>query len=207
MAQYCPVINLARALATIGAIALAVSGAACAEEGGKRADEESTSIAPTTPIATSTATTTSADAPAVAVTAVDYRFEGLPSAATPGTQMILSNRSVAELHELVALRIPDSERRPVSELVQLAENELDSIFGSGPPATVIVAPPGQSGIPVVGNGALTEAGRYAILCFIPTGADPQEYMRAIQAGSDGPPQVAGGPPHVVRGMFAELPIR
>jgi hypothetical protein len=44
------------------------------------------------------------------------------------------------------------------------------------------------------------------VCFIPTGADPQEYLTAAQEATDGPPQVEGGPPHVVHGMFAEFTV-
>jgi hypothetical protein len=141
------------------------------------------------------------------VVAVDYAFQGLPSTITPSSTLTLTNRAATELHELVALRIPDSERRPVAELVRLPEREIEAIFGTAPPATVILAPPGQPGQAVVGDGKITEAGRYAIVCFIPTGADPQEYMRAAQANPEGPPQVAGGPPHVAQGMFAELIVR
>ena len=73
-------------------------------------------------------------------------------------------------------------------------------------ATVLLAPPGSDEvITAVGNGILLEPGRYAIVCAIPTGADPQEYLTAA-ATSEGPPQVAGGPPHFTQGMFAELTV-
>lgn len=49
-------------------------------------------------------------------------------------------------------------------------------------------------------------GRYAVVCFIPTGADPQAYLEAAQT-SDGPPQVAGGEPNVAKGMFAEVVVK
>ncbi len=71
---------------------------------------------------------------------------------------------------------------------------------------MIVAPPGEAGFPVVGDGSLTEPGRYAIMCFIPIGADPAEYLAAAQAATSEPPQVAGGPPHFTAGMFAELTV-
>ncbi len=32
--------------------------------------------------------------------------------------------------------------------------------------------PGEEGMPVVGDGTVTEPGRYAVVCFIPVGADP-----------------------------------
>jgi hypothetical protein len=52
---------------------------------------------------------------------------------------------------------------------------------------------------------LAEPGRYLLLCAIPTGADVQEYLDAA-ATSDGPPQVGGGPPHLVNGMVDDLVV-
>lgn len=140
------------------------------------------------------------------VTAVDYSFEGLPDEVDAGTRVVLENASTRELHEFVAIRIPDSETRPVSELVQLPESEIDALFGSTEPATVLLAPPGGEMIAAVGDGTLSEPGRYAVVCFIPTGADPQAYLDAARAGGEGPPDVPGGAPHVANGMFAELEV-
>jgi hypothetical protein len=59
----------------------------------------------------------------------------------------------------------------------------------------------------VGDGTLTEPGRYVLMCFIPTGADPDEYLSAAAASEgEAPTGVAGGPPHVVNGMYAELHV-
>ncbi len=44
------------------------------------------------------------------------------------------------------------------------------------------------------------------MCFIPTGVDPQEYLRVAAETEEGPPQVEGGPPHFVQGMHAELTV-
>ena len=58
-----------------------------------------------------------------------------------------------------------------------------------------------------GDGTLTEPGRYLVLCAIPTGADPGEYLAAAAASEGGPPEgVAGGPPHFVNGMWAEVTV-
>ena len=137
------------------------------------------------------------------VEAVDYAFQGLPDEVPAGTKLSFTNSSEAELHELVAMRLPDSETRSVPELLALPEEELMRLF-PGPPATVLLAAPGGETIQAVGDGTLSEPGRYAILCFIPTGADPAAYLE--QAGPDGPPEVEGGPPHVAHGMFAELVV-
>lgn len=101
------------------------------------------------------------------------------------------------------MRLPDDETRSVEELLALPEEELMALF-PGPPATVLMAPPGGEQVAAVGDGTLSEPGRYALVCFIPTGADPVAFME--QAGPDGPPEVDGGPPHIVHGMHAELVV-
>lgn len=142
------------------------------------------------------------------VTAADYSFQNLPSSVDAGTTLKLKNSSTKELHEMVVIRIPDSEQRPVSELLKLPESQQDAIFGGAEPAMVLIAPPGGGEtIKAVGDGKLTEKGRYAVTCFIPTGADPQAYLQAAQAASDGPPDVAGGPPHVTKGMYGEITVK
>jgi len=142
------------------------------------------------------------------VTAADYSFKDLPSSVDAGTELKLKNSSTKELHEMVVVRIPDAEKRPVADLVKLPEAQRDAIFGGGPPAMVLIAPPGGGEmIKAVGDGKLAEKGRYAVICSIPTGADPAAYLKAAQAGGDGPPQVAGGPPHLVQGMFGEITVK
>ena len=140
------------------------------------------------------------------VTAADYSFQNLPKEVDAGTEFKLTNSSTKELHEMVVIRIPDTERRPVADLVKLPEAQQESIFGGAKPAMVLLAPPGRGEmIKAVGDGKLTEKGRYAVICSIPTGADPQAYLNAPP--SDGPPQVAGGPPHLVQGMFGEITVK
>jgi uncharacterized cupredoxin-like copper-binding protein len=140
------------------------------------------------------------------VTAADYSFKNLPKEVDAGTEFTLKNSSTKELHEMIVIRIPDEEKRPVSQLVTLPEAQQDAIFGGGEPAMVLLAPPGGGEmIKAVGDGKLTQKGRYAVLCFIPTGADPQAYLNAPP--SDGPPNVPGGPPHVAQGMFGEITVK
>ncbi|MPZ15915.1 MAG: hypothetical protein GEU73_16085 [Chloroflexi bacterium] len=141
----------------------------------------------------------------VEITASDYAFQNVPATVGVGTKFTVVNRSAAELHEVVALRIPDSETRPVAQLLQLPEAEQRTIVEE--PSFVIIAPPNADGMAVLGDGTFTEPGRYALVCFIPTGADPQAYMAAAQQSSEGPPQVPGGPPHVAHGMFAEVRVQ
>lgn len=138
------------------------------------------------------------------VVTVDYAFEDLPTTVQVGASFTLNNASEAELHELVAFRLPDDEDRTIAELLELPLEELIGVVGE--PAFVLLALPGSNEtIAAVGDGTLTEAGRYAVICAIPVGADPMEYIEAA-ATSEGPPQVEGGPPHFVVGMVGEVEV-
>lgn len=142
--------------------------------------------------------------PTVSIGLVDYSFEDVPDRIPAGTPLSISNASTTEVHELVAVRLPDDETRTAEQLVALPPAELGALIGAEP-AAVLIAPPGEDGFPVVGDGTLTEPGRYLLLCSIPLGADPAEYLAAAQT-SAGPPQVAGGPPHFTAGMYAEVEV-
>lgn len=140
------------------------------------------------------------------VVAVDFAFEGLPSAIDAGTQLTLRNDATSELHELVAFRLDDDETRSIEEIMALPQEEMQQALGPAP-TTVMLAPPASEQVAVpIGDGTLTEPGRYAIVCLIPTGVDADEYMAAA-ATSDGPPDVGDGPPHIVHGMYAEVEVR
>ena len=94
--------------------------------------------------------------------------------------------------------------RSVEELLELPQEQLGAVLGAGPPQTVLLAPPGREQIPAVGDGTLREPGRYLVMCSIPTGVDPAEYLAAAAAAGGEQPQVPGGTPHFVHGMAAEL---
>jgi hypothetical protein len=141
--------------------------------------------------------------PTVRVGLVDYAFGGLPATVPVGTKLEVTNGSATELHELVAFRLPDDEQRPIGELVTLPQQEIQPLLGA--PVMVLIAPPGADGFPVVGDGTLSEPGRYVAICSIPIGADPQAYLDAA-AASAGPPQVPGGPPHFTQGMYGEFVV-
>lgn len=149
------------------------------------------------------------DPEAVEITAVDYAFEGLPDRVDAGTEITMKNESSTELHELIAYRLPDDEDRSVSELMALPEEELGPLF-AGPPPFGLVAAPGETSNPIIGDGTIKEPGRYVIFCAIPEGADPEEAIAAMEAAAAdpnaGPPQIEGGPPHFILGMLAELVV-
>ena len=100
-------------------------------------------------------------------------------------------------------RLADGDSRPVADIVH---HDLEATLSSGPPALVILAPPGAEQIVAVGDGALHEPGRYVAVCMIPTGADAQAYLEAAASSGGAPPSVPGGPPHVMQGMFAEVTV-
>ena len=139
----------------------------------------------------------------VEVSAVDFAFEGLPETLAAGSTVMLTNNSATELHELVAIRLPDDETRSAADIVANPE-DLVALFPSV--ETVLIAPPGEDGIPVVGTGTLAEPGRYLIICAIPTGVDPGEYLTAAAESEGGPPDVPGGPPHFVHGMYGQITV-
>lgn len=141
----------------------------------------------------------------IEVTGVDFAFEDLPDSVPVGSRLTLTNEAPSELHEIVAIRIPDDEDRPGDELMELPPDELGAIF-AGEPAMVLLTPPGGEQIAAVGDGTLSEPGRYLLLCAIPTGVDPDAYLEAAAASEGGPPQIDGGPPHFVHGMWAELEV-
>lgn len=174
--------------------------AACGDDDESGGGDEST-----TTEAMDDATSTTEAAEAVEVRAIDYGFEDLPATIDAGSMVQLHNDSDVELHEFVAFKLPDSETRSAAELSKLPESELGALF-AGEPAAVIIAMPGEDGQAVVGDGSISEPGRYVAFCAIPQGADPQEYMTAAQT-SDGPPQVEGGPPHFVLGMVGDFTVQ
>ena len=154
-----------------------------------------------------TESTDRTDASTVTVEAVDYGFNGVPSSVPSGTTFALRNSAPTELHEMVAFRLSDGDDMALSEIVQLPADELVARMGA--PAVVILQAPGSDEeIVAVGDGVLREPGRYVLMCFIPTGVDPQDYLAAAAASNGGPPTgVAGGPPHFVNGMYAEFRVQ
>jgi plastocyanin len=183
----------------------AVSFSACGSDDDNASDAPDETPATTDTADETPATTVADDAPAgetIVVTAVDYGFEGLPETVPVGTKISLVNEG-NEPHEFVAMPIPADETRSVEELVQLPEEELGEVFGAGEPATVILAATGQTDVPgaVVGDGTLTEPGRYAIVCFLPVGSDD-----SILESDGPPPEGADAMPHAMQGMIAELTV-
>lgn len=144
------------------------------------------------------------DEPAVvAIVGVDYAFEGVPATVDSRTELTLENQSEVEIHEIVALKVADDETRSAPELLQLPPEQQGDVATMV--AVQVVFPDGESVEPY-GPVVLEEPGRYILACFIPEGADPDEFREAMAEATEGPPDVAGGPPHFTLGMFAELTV-
>lgn len=194
--QY-PSVNSIRRTTTIArcmAVALVVvAGAACGD------DKDDKNAGETTPAA--------AGRQAVTITLSDYAFGGVPRTIAGSTPIAVTNSSANEAHELVAFLLPETETRSLTELQALPPDQFGAII-PGAPALAIAARPNEDGELVLGDGTLREPGRYLLVCFIPTGADPDQVMTAMQAADPnaGPPQIDGGPPHLAAGMIAELVV-
>ena len=188
----------------LAGLVLSLALAGCADDAPEEVAATITdAAAPSTP---DDGATTAANA-TVEVTAVDYAFDDVPETVPAGSELTLANASDAEFHEMVVFRVDDDQDMPLDEIVRTAAEESD-----GPPpdwltfAGVSVAMPGEDGMAPEGPVVLEEPGRYLLLCFIPTGADPAAYQQAMESGATEAPDVQGGAPHVAEGMAAELVV-
>ena len=177
-------------------VCLALFGAACSddEDTDETGDDVSTTAAPEDDDA-------AADGETIEVTAIDYEFEGMPDTVAAGSTISLTTEEGAEPHEMIVLPFPDGEDRSVDELVELPEAELQALF-TGEPVLVTVALPGLTDTPgpVVGDGTISEPGRYLFLCTFPEGTTVEDVQNA-----QGPIEGAG-PPHFVLGMRGEFTV-
>jgi hypothetical protein len=142
----------------------------------------------------------------IEITGQDYAFEGVPEIAASGAELTFTNGSEAEFHEMVAFRVVDGEERTLEELLELPEEESESLIEF---QGVLVAMPGENGFNPEAEGTsvtLGEAGRYAIVCFIPQGADPAVVEEAMAGATEGPPDLGDGTPHAFLGMAAEFQV-
>ena len=128
-------------------------------------------------------------ATAVEVTADDFTFGGIDALAVGGELAVTLTNVGDELHEIVVQRIDDDETRTIAELLQSEDDPATFATGVGS----AFACPGASSVP--NRVTVTEPGRYAALCFIPSGltaaTTPAEFETL-------------GPPHAFQGMVAEF---
>lgn len=124
----------------------------------------------------------------VEVVAVDYAFDADLDGIAPGTVAFDFSNEGTELHEMALIRINDDAPESVDELLALPEEEAESkttFMG------VSFAEPGGGDTMY----ADLDAGRYAVICFIPTGSTSMEEA-----------ETADGPPHFTQGMVREFTV-
>lgn len=127
------------------------------------------------------------------VTAVDYSFSGMPSEIAAGTYAIGFSNEGAEVHEMAVVRINDGVTETIHQLLELPEEEAMSKVGNVGGAFAF---PGESDTTFVELAP----GRYAVICFVPTGATP-DMVEALESG-----EFQGGPPHFMEGMISEFTV-
>lgn len=141
----------------------------------------------------------------IEITGGDYVFENVPETVASGAELTFKNGG-AEFHEMVVFRIVDGEERSIQELIELPEEESESLIEF---QGVLVAMPGEDGISPEAGGAsvpIGAAGRYGIVCFIPQGADPAAVEAAMAGATEGPPDLGDGTPHAFLGMASEFEV-
>lgn len=130
------------------------------------------------------------DIESVGVEGFDYGYNNVPETVQAGEVAFQFSNTGDELHEMVMLRINDDST--VEELLEMPEEEaLSHVTFSG----VSFAEPGNEDILFTN----LEAGRYAIVCFIPVGTESFEDLPDDQSATD-------QPPHFTQGMVAEFTV-
>lgn len=144
----------------------------------------------------------------IEVTGDDYSFAGVPDVVASGAELTFTNASDVEAHEMVLMKVADLETRTIEELLELPEEESNSLVEF---QGVLVALPGEDGANPEAAGSsitVTAPGRYVLVCFIPQGADPAILAEAMQGGeaAEGPPALGDGTPHAFLGMVEEFQV-
>ncbi|HEX5696759.1 MAG TPA: hypothetical protein VFZ15_10235 [Acidimicrobiia bacterium] len=126
------------------------------------------------------------------VTAVDYQFETDLSGLEAGYNGFAFANGGTEMHEMALIRFNDDTTETIEELLELPEEEAFS---------KITMPGGSFAMPEESDTLFVdlEPGRYAIACFLPVGATP-ENIDALESGE------LDGPPHFSQGMVQEFTI-
>ncbi len=127
------------------------------------------------------------------VTAREYEFEGDLDGLEAGMNGLGFENGGTELHEMVLFRINDDATESIDELLALPEEEAQ---GKVTDAGGAFGFPGDTDTVFVD----LDPGRYAIVCFLPMGATPDN-MEALESG-----EFDDAPPHFTQGMFREFTV-
>jgi hypothetical protein len=124
----------------------------------------------------------------IAVTAIDYGYEGLDAELSAGVYGVDFSNEGDEFHEMIVLRKGDDTTESFEEILALDEEAAMALVQE---IGATFAPPGgESG----GLFDMSEPGEYAAICFIPVGSTPD-----AESESE-------GPPHFTQGMVAEFTV-
>lgn len=121
----------------------------------------------------------------------DYGYNNIPTTAEAGQVAFRFNNTGDELHEMVVLRIND-ESVTVQQLLEMPEEEAMAQVSF---AGRSFAEPGQEDVLFTD----LEAGRYAVVCFIPVGTESFEDLPEDESD-------VSQPPHFTQGMVAEFSV-
>lgn len=127
------------------------------------------------------------------VTAREYEFEGDLDGLEAGMNGLGFENGGTELHEMALFRINDDTTETMEELLALPEEEAQGkVTGAG----------GAFGFPGDTDTLFVDldAGRYAIVCFLPVGATPDN-MEALESG-----ELDDAAPHFTQGMVREFTV-
>lgn len=127
----------------------------------------------------------------VTVEGVDYDFEDAPATVEAGTVGFEFQNSGTEVHELILFRIRDDVDLSVEELLELPEEEAETMVEF---LGAAFAGPGDED----SMFAELEPGRHVMLCFIPVGTTSMDMLEG-----ETPPE---GPPHFTQGMVHEFEV-
>ena len=82
--------------------------------------------------------------PTVSIGLRDYAFDDVPATITAGTTIAVTNTSTKEIHELIAIRLPDDEQRSLDELAALTPPELQQLAISPSAGRVVMTLDGSA---------------------------------------------------------------
>lgn len=121
----------------------------------------------------------------------DYGYNGVDATYEVGRVAFDFSNTGEDLHEMVVFKL-NNEEDSVQSLLEMPEEEaMQRITFSG----VAFAEPGQSSVLF----ADLEAGKYAVVCFIPVGVS--SFGELPEDESEAP-----GPPHFTQGMVSEFTV-
>lgn len=103
------------------------------------------------------------------VVAVNYAFQQVPQSLSPGLTAFRLDNQGTEVHEAVIFRINDNVQSNIQEILELPEEQAEQQMEF---RGVAVAEPGNAGY----TTADLDAGRYAVVCFIPVGTTSFEQL-------------------------------